>query len=64
MRDHIIGAVGSRLAKLCPANRPDVALYDMYRWRSRMDNLADLADQGKLNTLRWTGDDAGDVGRA
>lgn len=38
MRDHIIGAVGSRLAKLCPAKRPDVALYDMCRWRSRMEN--------------------------
>jgi GDP-D-mannose dehydratase len=46
----VTGMTGSHLAEYILANHPDVELYGMCRWRSRMDNLADLAAQGKLNT--------------
>ena len=46
----VTGMAGSHLAEYILANHPEVELYGMCRWRSRMDNLADLADQGKLNT--------------
>jgi GDP-4-dehydro-6-deoxy-D-mannose reductase len=54
----VTGMTGSHLAEYILVNHPDVELYGMCRWRSRMDNpstgsgrrLADLADQGKLNT--------------
>ena len=46
----VTGMAGSHLAEYILANHPGAELYGMCRWRSRMDNLADLSDQGKLNT--------------
>jgi len=43
----VTGITGSHLAEYILTNRPKVELYGMCRWRSRMDNLADLAAQGK-----------------
>ncbi len=45
----ITGMAGSHLAEYILANHPDVKLYGMCRWRSRMENLADLAVSGLLN---------------
>jgi GDP-D-mannose dehydratase len=46
----VTGMTGSHLAEYILATHPDVMLFGMCRWRSRMDNLADLSAQGKLNT--------------
>jgi GDP-4-dehydro-6-deoxy-D-mannose reductase len=46
----VTGMAGSHLAEYVLANHPEVHLFGMCRWRSRMDNLADLAREGKLNT--------------
>lgn len=45
----VTGFAGSHLAEYILANYPAVELYGMCRWRSRMDNLADLATQGRVN---------------
>ena len=39
----ITGFAGSHLAEHILAEHPDVALYGTYRWRSRMENLEELA---------------------
>lgn len=44
----ITGFAGSHLAEYLLA-RGDVEVYGACRWRSRLDNLADLARQGRLN---------------
>ncbi len=44
----ITGFAGSHLAEHLLA-RGDVEVYGACRWRSRLDNLADLARQGRLN---------------
>lgn len=44
----ITGFAGSHLAEYLLA-RVDVEVYGACRWRSRLDNLADLARQGRLN---------------
>ncbi len=41
---------GSHLAEYL-LSRGDCEVYGTFRWRSRMDNLQDLARQGKLNVL-------------
>jgi GDP-4-dehydro-6-deoxy-D-mannose reductase len=41
---------GSHLAEYI-LTRPDVQVYGTYRWRSRMDNLAELDAAGKLNRI-------------
>ena len=45
----ITGFAGSHLAEYL-LERGDVEVYGCCRWRSRMDNLEDIARQGKLNT--------------
>ncbi len=45
----ITGFAGSHLAEYLIA-RGDVEVYGLVRWRSKLDNLSDLAAQGKLNT--------------
>lgn len=45
----IAGFAGSHLAEYILA-RGDVEVYGLVRWRSKLDNLDDLAAQGKLNT--------------
>jgi len=44
----ITGFAGSHLAEYL-LERGDVEVYGACRWRSRMDNLSDLARQGRLN---------------
>ncbi len=46
----VTGMVGSHLAEYILAHHPEVELYGMCRWRSRMDNLQDLAALDQLNT--------------
>ena len=43
----VTGFVGSHLAEYILANHPKVELYDMCRWRSQIDNLADLTPRAK-----------------
>jgi GDP-4-dehydro-6-deoxy-D-mannose reductase len=55
MKQHVLitgvtGMAGSHLAEYILANHPEVELYGMCRWRSRMDNLADLSAHGLLNS--------------
>ncbi|MFO7917520.1 MAG: GDP-mannose 4,6-dehydratase [Anaerolineae bacterium] len=45
----VTGFAGSHLAEYILDNQPQTELYGMCRWRSRMDNLADLKARGKLN---------------
>ncbi len=47
----ITGFAGSHLAEYILANHPDVALYGTYRWRSRMESLEELSDQGKIDLI-------------
>jgi GDP-4-dehydro-6-deoxy-D-mannose reductase len=44
------GMAGSHLAEYA-IEQPDVEVYGIYRWRSKMDNLEDLARAGKLNII-------------
>jgi GDP-4-dehydro-6-deoxy-D-mannose reductase len=44
----VTGFAGSHLAEFIAAHHPDVALYGTYRWRSRLDNLDDLAAKRAL----------------
>ncbi len=46
----VTGFVGSHLAEYL-LSLQDVEVYAFYRWRSRMDNLKDLAQAGKLNIV-------------
>ena len=46
----VTGMAGSHLAEYILAEQPNISLYGMCRWRSRMDNLANLSASGKLNT--------------
>lgn len=47
----ITGFVGSHLAEYVIARHPGAAVYGTYRWRSKMDNLEELAKQGKLDVI-------------
>ncbi|HYR92858.1 MAG TPA: GDP-mannose 4,6-dehydratase [Methylomirabilota bacterium] len=47
----ITGFAGSHLAEYILANHPDVAVYGTYRWRSRMESLEELSNQGKLDLI-------------
>ena len=47
----ITGFAGSHLAEYILANHPDVAVYGTYRWRSRMESLEELSDQGKIDLI-------------
>jgi GDP-4-dehydro-6-deoxy-D-mannose reductase len=46
----VTGMAGSHLAEYA-LSRPDVEVFGTYRWRSRMDNLGDLAERGQLNRI-------------
>lgn len=65
----ITGFVGSHLAEHILAKHPQAAVYGTYRWRSRLDNLEDLAKRGVLDVIEGAYRDsarlrgAGRVGR-
>jgi len=62
----VTGFAGSHLAEFITARHSDVALYGTYRWRSRLDNLEDLAAAGTLDLIEGalpTHADATRVGR-
>lgn len=46
------GFAGSHLAEFITVRHPHVALYGTYRWRSRLDNLDDLAASGSVDVLQ------------
>ncbi|MFQ6014449.1 MAG: GDP-mannose 4,6-dehydratase [Anaerolineae bacterium] len=50
----ITGMAGSHLAEYL-MTMEDVEIYGSCRWRSRLDNLEDIAQQGKLNTRALEG---------
>ena len=66
----ITGFDGSHLAEYVLANVKDAAVYGTYRWRSKMENLEDLAKNGRLDVIEGAYGDtrglrgAGRVGRA
>src|SRR3979411_3285546 len=43
--------VGSFLAEYLADHHPDVEVFGTFRWRSKLDNLQDLRNRGKLNVL-------------
>ncbi len=47
----VSGFAGSHLAEFILAQQPDLALYGTYRWRSRLENLEDLAGRGLLDVV-------------
>lgn len=47
----VTGMAGSHLAEYVLANQPDAEVFGIYRWRSRMDNLQDLARLGRLRVI-------------
>jgi GDP-4-dehydro-6-deoxy-D-mannose reductase len=47
----ITGFAGSHLAEYILANHPDVAVYGTYRWRSRMESLEELSNEGKIDLI-------------
>jgi len=47
----ITGMAGSFLAEYLADNHPDVEVFGTFRWRSKLDNLQDLRNRGKLNVL-------------
>ena len=47
----VTGFAGSHLAEYILSEHPDAAVYGTYRWRSRMENLDDLARAGKLDVI-------------
>jgi GDP-4-dehydro-6-deoxy-D-mannose reductase len=62
----ITGFAGSHLAEYLLAEHPDVAVYGTYRWRSRMENLEELARRGVLDVIEGrysTGADIRDEGK-
>src|SRR5438128_12512958 len=42
---------GSFLAEYLADHHPDVEVFGTFRWRSKLDNLQDLRNRGKLNVL-------------
>src|SRR4030088_2313158 len=42
---------GSFLAEYLVDHHPEVEVFGTFRWRSKLDNLQDLQDRGKLNVL-------------
>jgi GDP-4-dehydro-6-deoxy-D-mannose reductase len=46
----VTGMAGSHLAEYA-LGLPDVQVFGTYRWRSRMDNLADLVAAGRINRI-------------
>src|SRR5436190_19729773 len=46
----LTGMAGSHLAEQL-LDKEDVEIYGTMRWRSRLDNLDDIAARGKLNTM-------------
>ena len=50
----VTGFAGSHLAEYILAQQPEAMLYGTYRWRSRMDNLDDLAARGLLEVIEGT----------
>ena len=47
----ITGMVGSFLAEYLVDQHPDVEVFGTFRWRSKLDNLQELRNRGKLNVL-------------
>jgi GDP-4-dehydro-6-deoxy-D-mannose reductase len=47
----ITGMVGSFLAEYLVDHHPDVEVFGTFRWRSKLDNVQDLRNRGKLNAL-------------
>ncbi len=47
----ITGMAGSFLAEYLVDHRPDVEVFGTFRWRSKLDNLQQLRERGKLNAL-------------
>lgn len=47
----ITGMAGSFLAEYLADNHPHVEVFGTFRWRSKLDNLQDLRNRGKLNVL-------------
>jgi nucleoside-diphosphate-sugar epimerase len=47
----ITGMAGSFLAEYLVEHHPDVEVFGTFRWRSKLDNLQDLRNRGKLNVL-------------
>jgi GDP-4-dehydro-6-deoxy-D-mannose reductase len=47
----ITGMAGSFLAEYLSDAHPDVQVFGTFRWRSKLDNLQDLRERGKLNVL-------------
>ena len=47
----ITGMAGSFLAEYLADHHPDVEVFGTFRWRSKLDNLQDLRNRGKLNVL-------------
>jgi GDP-4-dehydro-6-deoxy-D-mannose reductase len=47
----ITGMAGSFLAEYLADHHPDVEAFGTFRWRSKLDNLQDLGNRGKLNVL-------------
>jgi GDP-4-dehydro-6-deoxy-D-mannose reductase len=47
----ITGFAGSHLAEYLLAEHPDIAVYGTYRWRSRMENVEDLARRNVLDVI-------------
>ena len=63
----ITGFAGSHLAEHILAEHPDVALYGTYRWRSRMENLEELARRRVLDVVEGrfpTGAEMRETGKA
>ena len=47
----ITGMAGSFLAEYLADHHPSVEVFGTFRWRSKLDNLQDLRNRGKLNVL-------------
>jgi GDP-4-dehydro-6-deoxy-D-mannose reductase len=47
----ITGMVGSFLAEYLADHHPEVEVFGTFRWRSKLDNLQDLRNRGRLNVL-------------
>src|ERR671936_931352 len=47
----ITGMAGSFLAEYLADHHPNVEVFGTFRWRSKLDNLQDLRNTGKLNVL-------------
>src|SRR5437868_3714089 len=47
----ITGMAGSFLAEYLADHHPDLEVFGTFRWRSKLDNLQDLRNGGKLNVL-------------